>query len=274
MGLKKQSFNEKSQDFELMKEISEQEKDENNNAGWWKQLYPFINRFRHILWLIIITVGLASFLILIPAPVRTELFNSLFTQRRLAGMLLLFCLLALSLLWSYGQQIDIWAFLYFNFHGSRPKWLDTIMLALTQGGNGLTALGFALFFYLWDFRILAYTLVLGTLTLWLVVEFVKAIIQRARPFEGLTQTRVVGLRAIGRSFPSGHTSQAFFLAALLVQYFQVGLTLAILLYGAATIVGITRMYVGAHYPRDVLAGTILGSLWGILGAIIALQLLR
>jgi membrane-associated phospholipid phosphatase len=34
------------------------------------------------------------------------------------------------------------------------------------------------------------------------------------------------------------------------------------------------MYVGAHYPRDVLAGTILGSLWGILGAIIALQLLR
>src|SRR3989337_1671281 len=98
MGLKKLSFNEKSRDFELMKEISEQEKDENNNAGWWKQLYPFFNRFRHIFWLIIITVGLASFLILIPAPVRTELFNSLFTQRRLAGMLLLFCLLALSLL--------------------------------------------------------------------------------------------------------------------------------------------------------------------------------
>jgi membrane-associated phospholipid phosphatase len=256
-----------------MRETNEQEKKESNILGWWRQFYPFFNRFRHIFWLIIISIGLAGFLILMPAYLRTELLNSLFTQRRLAGMLLLFGLLALSLLWSFGQRIDIWAFLYFNFHGSRPKWLDMIMLALTQGGNGLTALGIALFFYLWGFRILAYTLVFGTLTLWLVVEFVKAIIQRARPFEGLTQTRVVGLRAIGRSFPSGHTSQAFFLVTLLAQYFQVGLILAILLYGAATMVGITRMYVGAHYPRDVLAGTILGSLWGILGAIIAAQLM-
>jgi PAP2 superfamily len=31
------------------------------------------------------------------------------------------------------------------------------------------------------------------------------------------------------------------------------------------VVGITRIYVGAHYPRDVLAGAILGSAWGLLG---------
>jgi membrane-associated phospholipid phosphatase len=28
------------------------------------------------------------------------------------------------------------------------------------------------------------------------------------------------------------------------------------------------MYVGAHYPRDVLAGAILGSAWGLLGGIV------
>jgi membrane-associated phospholipid phosphatase len=239
----------------------------------WKQLQLIFNRYRHTFWLILIVIGLAGFLLMIPAGIRTALFNSLFTQRRLAAMLLTFSLLALSLLWSYGQRIDAWAFLYFNLHGRRPKWLDTAMLVITQGGNGLTAFGLALFFYLRYIRILAYTMVFGTLTLWLVVEFVKAIIQRARPFEGLSRFRVVGLRASGRSFPSGHTSQAFFLVTLLVQYYQVEPILAILLYTTAALVGITRMYVGAHYPRDVLAGAILGSLWGILGGIIDAQLL-
>jgi membrane-associated phospholipid phosphatase len=40
-------------------------------------------------------------------------------------------------------------------------------------------------------------------------------------------------------------------------------------WGAAgLLVGITRMYVGAHYPRDVLAGAILGSAWGLLGVLV------
>jgi membrane-associated phospholipid phosphatase len=42
----------------------------------------------------------------------------------------------------------------------------------------------------------------------------------------------------------------------------------VILYALALLVGITRMYVGAHYPRDVLAGAILGSAWGLLGALI------
>jgi membrane-associated phospholipid phosphatase len=41
-----------------------------------------------------------------------------------------------------------------------------------------------------------------------------------------------------------------------------------LLYTIAFLVGITRMYIGAHYPRDVLAGAILGSIWGLLGVIL------
>jgi membrane-associated phospholipid phosphatase len=34
------------------------------------------------------------------------------------------------------------------------------------------------------------------------------------------------------------------------------------------IIGITRIYVGMHYPRDVIAGAILGVSWGLLGAIV------
>jgi membrane-associated phospholipid phosphatase len=36
----------------------------------------------------------------------------------------------------------------------------------------------------------------------------------------------------------------------------------------ASLVGLTRLYVGAHYPRDVLAGAVLGTAFGILTALI------
>ena len=97
---------------------------------------------------------------------------------------------------------------------------------------------------------------------------VKAIVRRPRPYISLTQARIVGYRARGRSFPSGHTSQSFFIATLMVQHFHTNVWVAILLYAIALLVGLTRMYVGAHYPRDVLAGAILGCAWGLLGAIV------
>ena len=51
-------------------------------------------------------------------------------------------------------------------------------------------------------------------------------------------------------------------------YFDAGVWAVCLLYAIALLVGVTRMYVGAHYPRDVLAGAILGSAWGLLGGIV------
>ena len=190
------------------------------------------------------------------------------SQAILASMLLIFSLLAISLVWSAGQRLDAWVFLSFNLRWSRPLWLDRIMLGFTQIGNGIAALGIALVLFLAGDRLLAYELILGTLTLWLVVELVKILVHRSRPFIRLTQARIVGYRARGRSFPSGHTSQAFFMATLMAQHFHPSVWVAFLLYAAALLVGITRMYVGAHYPRDVLAGAILGSAWGLLGVIV------
>jgi membrane-associated phospholipid phosphatase len=73
---------------------------------------------------------------------------------------------------------------------------------------------------------------------------------------------------MGRSFPSWHTSQAFFTATLIAPYFHASAWVVFLLYTIALLVGITRMYVGAHYPRDVLAGAILGIVWGLLGVLV------
>lgn len=183
-------------------------------------------------------------------------------------MLLVFCFLAISLVWSAGQQVDVWAFLFFNLRGKRPVWLDGGMSGFTQIGSVYGALGVALILFLIGFRMLSYELILGSFLLWLVVELMKFLVHRSRPFIRLAQARIVGGRAIGQSFPSGHTSQVFFMATLIAQHFQFNLWVVVLFYAIALLVGITRMYVGAHYPRDVLAGAILGSVWGLLGMII------
>jgi membrane-associated phospholipid phosphatase len=142
------------------------------------------------------------------------------------------------------------------------------MLGFTQIGSGIAALAIGLILFSTGDRLVAYELILGTLTLWIMVELVKALVRRSRPFKRVTQARIVGYRAAGRSFPSGHTSQAFFMATLVVSHFHINAWVALLLYAIALLVGITRMYVGAHYPRDVLAGAILGSAWGLLGVLV------
>ncbi len=231
-----------------------------------------VKRNRPVSWLAGITVVLIVFLLLSPPDIRAVIWQSLQAHSILAIMLLVFSLVAISLVWSTGQRLDAWVFLAINIRGSRPIWLDRIMSGFTQIGNGITSLGIALVLFLVGERLLSYEMMLGTLTLWLVVELVKFVVHRSRPFIHMTQARIVGYRARGRSFPSGHTSQAFFMAALVVQHFHLGVWAAILLYSMALLVGITRMYVGAHYPRDVIAGAILGSAWGLLGVFINVTL--
>lgn len=236
--------------------------------GVGRRLALWMRLNRPLAWVVALALGLLLFLLWLPPYVRTYFGQRLLAQPILASMTVGFGLLALSLLWSTGQRVDAWAFLFFNLRGHRPSWLDRLMRGFTQIGNGLAGVALALILFFAGVRLLAYELILGTLTLWLVVELVKVLVHRGRPFIRVTQARIVGRREGGRSFPSGHTSQAFFMATLLVGYFQPGVWALGLLYASALLVGITRMYVGAHYPRDVLAGAILGSAWGLLGGIV------
>ena len=238
------------------------------NPGAWRRLTLWVGLNRPLAWLVALTAGLLLFLAWLPAYVRMFFWHRLQAQPILASMIVGFSLLTLSLLWSTGQRMDAWTFLFFNVRGRHPPWLDTLMWSFTQIGNGMVATALALVLYFAGDRLLAYELILGTLTLWLVVELVKLLVRRRRPFIRLSQARIVGQRAGGRSFPSGHTSQAFFIATLVAGYLHAGVWAVCLLYASALLVGITRMYVGAHYPRDVLAGAILGSAWGLLGGII------
>ena len=227
-----------------------------------------MRKARPAAWLVLLTASLVLFLASMPSQMRILIWQRLAARGILSSMLLVFGLLAVSLVWSAGQRIDEWIFLFFNLRGQRPVWLDRIMLVITRLGSGVAALVIGMILFGAGDRWVAYELILGTLTLWIVVELVKALVRRSRPVARVTQARIVGYPAAGRSFPSGHTSQAFFMATLLALHFHPNAWVMLLFYALALLVGITRMYVGAHYPRDVLAGAILGTTWGLLGALV------
>lgn len=211
--------------------------------------------------------GLAFLLSFAPAEQREVLWRALTLQRNLIVPMLILGLLALSLLWARGQEIDNRAFLFFNLRGRRPRWLDIALGTFSQLGSGILAIGLALYFWRSN-RDLSLQLAVGTLSVSLMVEVLKALTDRARPFLTNPKARVVGWREPGRSFPSGHTTQIFFLASLLNHHLQPGLLLGGLMFAVAAGVGFTRMYVGAHYPRDVLGGALLGLMWGTLANLI------
>lgn len=71
----------------------------------------------------------------------------------------------------------------------------------------------------------------------------------------------------GKSFPSSHATNHFALAVFLRQVFgrrwRFFTSLGLLW---AAIIAFAQVYVGVHYPIDILAGALLGSLFGVLGA--------
>ncbi len=218
--------------------------------------------------LICLVVGLVLLSIWLPDGAWTTMFTALLAQRALAGMLVLFALITVSLVWSAGQRLDTWVFSLVNVQGYHPLWLDRAMWVATQMGTMTVAIVVAGLFFALNSRGMAVEIVFGTLTLWLLVATLKELTDRPRPFLDLEGTRVIGWREPGRAFPSGHTAQAFFMATLFSREFQPGFAGIGALFAIAGLVGFTRMYVGAHYPRDVIGGAVLGSVWGILATLV------
>src|SRR5512143_279252 len=218
-------------------------------------------------FLLVLVIGLVIFLNGLPAEARSSLWAALSAQRGLVVLLLVFAAVTLSLIWSAGQRLDAWVFTSLNTRGY-PIWLDRAMWLTTQLGNMLAAFVAAFVLFLLHDLDQAVEIVLGTLTLWLLVELIKALSDRDRPFLTLDQARIIGWREKGDSFPSGHTAQVFFLMTLFIHHFELGIGAALGLYAVAALVGLTRIYVGAHYPRDVIAGMVLGSVWGILANLV------
>lgn len=94
---------------------------------------------------------------------------------------------------------------------------------------------------------------------------------RARPYETLSNVHLVVSKTTDFSFPSDHATVAGAVAAGLVIANRRWGTIAAV---AALMMTFARVYVGAHYPGDVLAGLALGVLVAIAGRYLVVPVLR
>ncbi len=162
------------------------------------------------------------------------------------------------------QAFDASLFLRIN-HLPHPPAANTAMYALTTVMNrGDAWVAGLLLASLFGSQRARNALIDVVPALWLTtatVEFpIKRTFRRKRPFIALVRAIVVGKKPSHYSFPSGHSAAAFAGAWLLSRQFPF---LRPVFYLVAALTGFSRVYLGAHYPGDVLSGAVSGSVLAV-----------
>lgn len=139
----------------------------------------------------------------------------------------------------------------FFFSASEP-YLVPLFTAVTAFASTYVIAAYPLALYssgkkYWS-KVLGKALILDTV----IVYAIKTALQRPRPAVGLENV-------VTSSFPSGHASYAFVLAVVLSAAFPRARRF---LFGFATLVALTRVFLGYHYPSDILVGAVIGYLSG------------
>lgn len=107
---------------------------------------------------------------------------------------------------------------------------------------------------------------------WAAANVAKAIETRPRPYEMIADAVLRQDPAHGTSFPSAHTAVAYAVAIALIPFLPRTLAVAGIVY--ASLVGWSRIYLGVHYPLDVIAGAGIGIAVGGLTLAVLARVLR
>jgi undecaprenyl-diphosphatase len=154
-------------------------------------------------------------------------------------------------------RLDFAAFQWLRTHHSPV--LDVIMAGasdISRLGALWVLLGLLIGFVYPSRWPAVFQVVLAVAVAFLITDAIaKPLFNRARPFERYSEARVYGYKPTTRSFPSGHAAGAlagaFTLSRLAPESRAIFWTLAAL-------VAFSRVYLGVHYPGDVIFGALLG----------------
>lgn len=145
-------------------------------------------------------------------------------------------------------------------HGLHNSFFDVIMpLISNAGGGGVIWVVFGLVLFVMgrqETKKAALLMLVALFASFLAgEEGLKHIFQRPRPFETFPGVELLVMPPHSFSFPSGHAANAFASGLVLARKIPVLAWPALIL---AVVMAFSRVYVGVHYPLDVLAGSLLG----------------
>src|SRR3954452_13735787 len=168
------------------------------------------------------------------------------------------------------EAVDTAVFRFFH-HTLRNPVFDRVMPFFSANPFFIPALVLLGLAFLWKGGLRARIFIILLLIIFalgdsFVTNLLKKTFARSRPYDVLTDVHLLAGKGGSRRLPSFHTSTR--LAATLIAFVYYRRSWRFMLPLACT-VGLSRMYVGGHYPTDVLAGAIVGAgyacagLWGI-----------
>lgn len=136
--------------------------------------------------------------------------------------------------------------------------LNLFMRIITVFGGSMFTIGIVVLFLLTatgSVRNAAVVAACGLSGSFLIVQWMKRLVKRFRPYLVMAEIKLMGKPLMDHSFPSGHTTSIFSIVTAFALTFP---SIAGWFYGLATLVGVSRVYLGFHYPSDVLAGSLIG----------------
>lgn len=153
-------------------------------------------------------------------------------------------------------------FLYWIQETIRQDWLNPILIALTSLGNHgwfwIATILFCLICRKYR-KTGVYAMISCILTYVFVIVLLKLVVNRTRPYDAYSFIQILVPKEHDASFPSGHSAISFSVA--MIYYYclsnkKVGIGFVVL----AALIALSRLYVGVHYPTDVIGGIFFGCL--------------
>lgn len=178
-------------------------------------------------------------------------------KRRTAALVLGALGLAVATIEGRGRSVDDRLFEWANSEVHHPV-LDRLFRSITELGSLYASVGAAATMVLRGRRREGFDALGAATAMWLLGQGLKKWFRRARPYETANPHRLLIGKPHGGSWPSSHPAVLLAFLTVAARNLHLPEDQRNALIGLAGLVGASRVYLGVHYPADVVGGLLLG----------------